>query len=128
MQRIYQLFSIEYLQGWASQAAQWLRIHLPMQETQVASMSQEDPLEEGMATHSSILAWEIPWTEKPGRLQSRKVGHDLVTKNNSNNLQAQQSKCEEEEVDTLIFLLLSSESNHGLMVITNQFLSLHFRP
>ena len=65
---------------------------------------------------------------KPGRLQSQKVGHDLVTKNNSNNLQAQQSKCEEEEVDILISLLLSSESNHGLMVITNQFLSLHFRP
>ena len=41
-----------------------------MQETQVQSMSLEDPLEKGMATHSSILAWEIPWTEKPGRLQS----------------------------------------------------------
>ena len=39
----------------------------------------EDPLEEGMATHSSILAWRIPWTEKPGRLQSigsQRVGHD----------------------------------------------------
>ena len=41
-----------------------------MQETQVQSMSLENPLEKGMATHSSILAWEIPWTEKPGRLQS----------------------------------------------------------
>ena len=37
---------------------------------QVQSLSQEDPLEEGMATHSSILAWRIPWTEKPGNLQS----------------------------------------------------------
>ena len=40
------------------------------QETQVRSLSQEDPLEEGMATHSSILAWRIPWTEEPDGLQS----------------------------------------------------------
>ena len=39
-------------------------------EIQVQSLSQEDPLEKGMATHSSILAWRIPWTEKPGGLQS----------------------------------------------------------
>ena len=48
-------------------------------ETQVQSLSQEDPLEKGMATHSSILAWRIPWTEKPGGLQSmglQGVGHD----------------------------------------------------
>ena len=41
----------------------------------------EDPLEEGMATHTSILAWRVPWTEKPGRLQfigSQRVGHDLA--------------------------------------------------
>ena len=46
---------------------------------QVQSLGQEDPLEEGMATPSSILAWRIPWTEKPGRLQtmeSQRVGHD----------------------------------------------------
>ena len=41
-----------------------------MQETQVRSLGQEDPLEEEMAPHSSILAWGIPWTEEPGRLQS----------------------------------------------------------
>ena len=41
-----------------------------MQETQVRSLGQEDPLEEGMATHSSIPAWRIPWTEEPGGLQS----------------------------------------------------------
>ena len=41
-----------------------------MQETRVPSLGQEDPLEEKMATHSSILAWEIPWTEEPGGLQS----------------------------------------------------------
>ena len=41
-----------------------------MQETWVQSLSREDPLEKGMATHSSILVWRIPWTEEPGRLQS----------------------------------------------------------
>ena len=41
-----------------------------MQETWVPSLGQEDPLEKGMATHSSILVWEIPWTEEPGGLQS----------------------------------------------------------
>ena len=50
-----------------------------MQETQVQSLGQKDALEEGMATHSSILAWRIPQTEEPGRLQSigsQRVGHD----------------------------------------------------
>ena len=54
-----------------------------MQETQVWSLGQEDPLEKEMATHSSILAWKIPWTEDPGGLQSmgsQRVGHDLATK------------------------------------------------
>ena len=46
------------------------KIHLPMQETQVPSMGQEDPLEEEIPTHSSILAWRIPWTEETGGLQS----------------------------------------------------------
>ena len=41
-----------------------------IRETQLRSLSQEDPLEKGMANHSSILAWRIPWTEKPGGLQS----------------------------------------------------------
>ena len=41
-----------------------------MQETHIRSLGQEDPLEKGMATHSSILDWEIPWTEEPGGLQS----------------------------------------------------------
>ena len=41
-----------------------------MQETQVQSLGQEDPLEEEMATHSSILAWEVPWTEEHGRVQA----------------------------------------------------------
>ena len=50
-----------------------------MVETWVQSLDQEDPLEKEMATHSSILAWRIPWTEEPGRLQSmgsHRVGHD----------------------------------------------------
>ena len=50
-----------------------------MQETQVLSQGQEDPLEKEMATHSSILGWRIPWAEEPGRLQSmgsQRVGHD----------------------------------------------------
>ena len=50
--------------------AQCLRICLPVRETQVRSLGQEDPLEKEMATHSSTLAWEIPWTEEPGGLQS----------------------------------------------------------
>ena len=62
--------------------AQWQRTRLSMQkvqDTQVRSLGQEDPLQEEIATHSSILAWRIPWTEKPGGLQpigSQRVGHD----------------------------------------------------
>ena len=62
-----------------SQVAQWYRIHLPMQETLVLSLGWEDPLQKEMATHSSILAWEIPWTEDSGGLQStesQRVRHD----------------------------------------------------
>ena len=57
-----------------------------MQETRVQSLSQEDPLEKGMATHSSVLAWRIPWTEEPGGLQSmwlQRVRHDRTTKRDS---------------------------------------------
>ena len=52
------------------------------QEMQVLSLSWEDPPEKEMATHSSILAWEIPWTEEPGGLQStglQRVGHELAS-------------------------------------------------
>ena len=62
---------------------QWQRIQLPMQETQGQSLDWEDPLEKEMATQSSILAWEIPWTEEPGGLQCmglQTVRHDLATK------------------------------------------------
>ena len=53
-----------------------------MQDTRVQSLGREDPLENDVATHSSILSWRIPWTEEPGGLQSmglQRVGHDWVT-------------------------------------------------
>ena len=50
--------------------AQWVKNPPAMQETRVQSLGWEDALVEGMATYSSILAWRIPWTEEPGRLQS----------------------------------------------------------
>ena len=54
----------------ASLVAQMVKNLLAMQEIWVPSLGQEDPLEKGMANHSSLLAWRIPWTEEPGRLQS----------------------------------------------------------
>ena len=63
----------------------WLRqleYMLAMQETRVQSLGREDPLEKEMAPHSSTLAWKIPWTEQPGRLQPmglQRVGYDRVT-------------------------------------------------
>ena len=62
----------------ASLIAQLVKNLPAMLETWVRSLDWEDPLEEGIATHSSILAWRIPWTEEPGRLQSlglKRVGH-----------------------------------------------------
>ena len=59
--------------------AQTVKCLPTMWETQVQSLGQEDPLEKEMTTHSSTLAWKIPWTEDPGRLQfmgSQRVGHD----------------------------------------------------
>ena len=63
----------------ASLVAQTVKRMPAMQETWVQSLGREDPLQESMATHSSILAWRIPWTEGPGRLQSmgsQRVRHD----------------------------------------------------
>ena len=59
---------VEYTR--ASVVAQRIKRLPAMQETWVRSLGQEDPLEKEMATHSSTLTWKIPWTEKPGRLQS----------------------------------------------------------
>ena len=69
-------YPLQYL--WASLVAQMVKNLPAMRETWVQSQGWEDPLEEGMATHSIILAWRIPWTEEPGGLQStgsQRVGH-----------------------------------------------------
>ena len=58
------------IKNYAPPKVQWKRICLPMQETQVQPLGQEDPLEKELATHSSILVWKIPWIEEPGWLQS----------------------------------------------------------
>ena len=62
----------------------WIKDLPAMQETWVLSLGQEDPLVKEMATHSTILAWRIPWTEDPGGLHSSvtRVRHDLATKLN----------------------------------------------
>ena len=67
------------MQKGTSLVAQMVKSLPAMRETQVQFLSWENPLEKEMATYSSILAWEIPWTEEPGRLQSmgsQRVGHD----------------------------------------------------
>ena len=67
------------LKEWDFPIAQMVKNLPAVQETQVRSLGQEDPLEKEMATHSSILAWRILWTEEPGGLQSmslRRVGHN----------------------------------------------------
>ena len=61
-------FRAMHAMGWASLVAQTVKNLPAMQEPQVQSLGWEDPLGKGMATDSSILAWEIPWTEEPGRL------------------------------------------------------------
>ena len=69
----------EQYHGGISGVAQMVKNLPAMQETQVRSLSQEDPLKKAMANHFSILDWRISWTEKPGRLYSResqRVGHD----------------------------------------------------
>ena len=70
----------------ASLVAPTLKHLTAMQETWVRFLGREDPLEKEMATHSSTLAWKIPWTEEPGRLQSmgsKRVGHNWATSLNS---------------------------------------------
>ena len=64
---------------WTSLVAQMVKNLSARQETRVQSLGRKDPLEKGMATHPSVLAWRIPWTEEPGGLQSmgsQRVGHD----------------------------------------------------
>ena len=65
---------------WASLVVQTVKNLPAIQETQVWSLGQEDPLEKGIATHSSILAWSVPWTEDPGgSTGSQRVRHSWVT-------------------------------------------------
>ena len=76
-------YSYPLRSSWASLVAQMVKNPPAMWETWVWSLGWEDPLEEDMAIHSSVLAWRIPWTEKLGGLQStvlQRVGHDWVTK------------------------------------------------
>ena len=68
--QIYRDFNLNYCSGNVSLVTQRLKRLPAMLETQVQSLDQEDPLEKEMATHSSILAWRIPWREEPDRLQS----------------------------------------------------------
>ena len=73
------MYSIYTGLPWASLLDQMLKRLPAMQETRVQSLDREDPLEKEMTTRSSILAWRIPWMEKPGRPQStgsQRVGHD----------------------------------------------------
>ena len=66
----------------ASLVAQTVKYLPVMQETRVRSLGWEDPLEKEMATHSSTLAWKIPWTKEPGRLESmvsQRVRHDFAS-------------------------------------------------
>ena len=73
----------------ASLVAQTVKKPPAMQETQVWSLGQEDPLEKGMAIYSSILAWEVSWTEEPSTLPcmgSKRIGHDQVTNSFANHL------------------------------------------
>ena len=73
------IVGIVFLISYTSLVAQTVTNPPAMQETRILSLGQEDPLEKGMATHSSILAWRIPWTEEPGGLQSmgwQRVRHD----------------------------------------------------
>ena len=67
------------MNGWTSLVAQTVKRLSTMQETRLQSLGWEDPLEKEMAIHSRTIAWKIPWTEEPGRLQymgPQRVGHD----------------------------------------------------
>ena len=73
---------VNFPSGSTSLVAQMVKHLSTMQETHVRSLGREDPLEKEMAVHSSTIAWKIPWTEEPGRLQSmgsQRVGHGWAT-------------------------------------------------
>ena len=93
----------------ASPVAQMVKNLPANQETQVWSLGREDPLEKEMATHSSILAWEIPWTEEPAGLYSpwgcKRVGHDWVSETTPVHVCAHTHR--KEMILTIIYLFLS---------------------
>ena len=79
LDKLHVLLLLFFKDTWVPLVAQRVKRLPAMQETWVRSLGQEEPLEKEMATHSSTLAWKIPWTEKPGRLLSmglQRVGHD----------------------------------------------------
>ena len=85
-----------YNQQQASLVAQMGKNPPTIRETWFLSLGWEDPLKEGMATHSSFLAWRIPWTEEPGELQSmgsQRVGHDWAIKHTYNQQQLELLSC-----------------------------------
>ena len=93
-----------------SLVAQTVKCLPTIQETWVRSLGQEDPLEKEMATHFSILAWKIPWTKEPGRLQSmgsQRVGHDWVT---SLTYSLTKQFCLKEHTSTVDFLRLKGSA------------------
>ena len=90
------LFLLSLRKVTLSLVAQTVKNPSAMQETQDRSLGWEDPLEKGMATHSSVLAWRIPWTEEPGGPQSmvfRRVGHDGATKAFAHSLTCPHPRC-----------------------------------
>ena len=102
----------------ASLVAQMVKNPPAMQETQVQSLLWEDPLEDEMATHSSILAWRIPWTEEPGGLQSiglQRVGHDWTTKHQHIQVSIHNSPTQYINVCN-IFIILTENVNSSICV------------
>ena len=90
--------------------AQRLKRLPAMRETWARSPSWEDPLEKEMATHSSILAWRIPWMEEPGGLQSmglQRVGHDWATSLSLSLSNLEECSCQEHQGHVLIYIYLS---------------------
>ena len=76
---VHEIFQVRILEQVEFPVAQAVKNPPAMKEIRVRSLGQEDPLEKGLATHSSILAWRMPWTEKPGGLQS--IGSHRVRHN-----------------------------------------------
>ena len=80
----------------------------------VRSLNWEDPLEEGMAIHSSIVAWRIPWTEEPGGLQSKgslRVGHDWSVQDGPRDYHTKVSQTEKDKYDMIYMWNLKNDSN-----------------